>query len=217
VNALKGALQTRGIVVMGAAVDIDDLEAPIAADGRRTLGRVQSPPLSAIAKTLMKVSQNLYAETVFKAISLQPGPASVAASRALAEETLGSWGIAPGQYRIADGSGLSRVNFVSAQMIVRILRAMAKDPQNLAAFDATLPIAGKDGTIAGRMKGTRAQDNVHAKTGTLGHVRALSGYLTTADGERLVFSMIANNFQAPTATVDAAVDAALERLAQRTR
>jgi D-alanyl-D-alanine carboxypeptidase/D-alanyl-D-alanine-endopeptidase (penicillin-binding protein 4) len=217
VNALRGALQARGITVEGSAIDIDDLPADAVQGSRTGIGHVKSPPLSAIGKTLMKVSQNLYAETVFKALSLQPGPASAAASRTLAEQTLGSWGIAPGQYRIADGSGLSRVNFVSAQMIVRILRAMAKDPQNLAAFDATLPIAGKDGTLSGRMKGTRAEDIVHAKTGTLGHVRSLSGYLTTASGERLVFAMIANNFQAPTAAVDGAVEAALERLAQRTR
>ena len=217
VNALKGALHARGISVTGEAIDIDDIAAPGVNDGRRTIGHVQSPPLSTIGKTLMKISQNLYAETVFRSISLQPGPASVSASRALADETLARWGIAPGQYRIADGSGLSRVNFVSAQMIVRILRAMARDPQNFALFDATLPIGGKDGTIASRMKGTRAEDNVHAKTGTLGHVRSLSGYLTTAGGERLVFSMIANNFQAPASAVDAAVDAALERLAQRTR
>ncbi len=215
VNALKSALQARGITVSGEAVDIDDVSG--AGAGRRTIGHVLSPPLSIIGKTLMKISQNLYAETVFKSISRQPGPASASASRARAEETLGRWGIAPGQYRIADGSGLSRVNFVSAQMIVRILRAMAKDPQNFAAFEATLPIGGKDGTIAARMKGTHAEDNVHAKTGTLGHVRSLSGYLTTADGERLVFSMIANNFQAPSATVDAAVDTALDRLAQHRR
>lgn len=216
-NAMKHALYARGITVMGDAVDLDELPPGALQGPRETVGHLQSPPLSQIATTLMKVSQNLYAETLFKTISLTPGPASVASSRALAEQTLNSWGIIPGQYRIADGSGLSRVNYVSAQMIVRILRAMAKDPKNLAMFEATLPVGGKDGTLRNRMKGTRAEDVVHAKTGTLGHVRALSGYLTTAGGERLVFSMIANNFQAPAATVDAAVDAALERLAQRGR
>jgi D-alanyl-D-alanine carboxypeptidase/D-alanyl-D-alanine-endopeptidase (penicillin-binding protein 4) len=112
---------------------------------------------------------------------------------------------------------LSRHNLVSADTIVKILRAMATSPKHAQAFEATLPIAGKDGTISGRMKATRAENNVKAKTGTLTRVRALSGYMTTADGERLMFSIIANHFTVQTRVVDTAVDAALERLANFTR
>jgi D-alanyl-D-alanine carboxypeptidase/D-alanyl-D-alanine-endopeptidase (penicillin-binding protein 4) len=161
----------------------------------------------------MKVSQNLYAETVQRTLSLIPGPASAEASRAIVGETLQRWGIAPGQFIAADGSGLSRRNLVSATMIVRILREMARDPATFAAFEATLPVAGRDGTIAGRMKGTRAEANAVAKTGTLGSVRSLSGYVRTLDGERLVFSFIANHFTVPSSAVDAVVDQAVERLA----
>ena len=94
---------------------------------------------------------------------------------------------------------------------------MARDPTFYDAFVATLPIGGKDGTIASRMKGTRAEGNVRAKTGSLTSVRALSGYLTSPAGERIVFSAIANNFTTPNATVDAAVEQALERVIARTR
>jgi D-alanyl-D-alanine carboxypeptidase/D-alanyl-D-alanine-endopeptidase (penicillin-binding protein 4) len=182
---------------------------------RRILARLLSPPLSEVARPLMKVSQNLYAETVMRALSLGSAPASMDASRKAAEDTLSRWGVAPGTYFVADGSGLSRHNLVSASMIVAILRAVARNPTLSEAFVATLPVAGQDGTTAGRMKGTRAEANVRAKTGTIMNVRSLSGYLTTTTGERLVFSAIANNFTTPSATVDAAVEAALERLISR--
>jgi D-alanyl-D-alanine carboxypeptidase/D-alanyl-D-alanine-endopeptidase (penicillin-binding protein 4) len=224
-RTLKAALQARGIEVSGDAVDVDDLpqDARGAGDTKgagqapRVLLRHLSPPLSDIARRLMKVSQNLYAETFLRALSLTPGPATVAESQKVEDEVLASWGVAPGNYALADGSGLSRHNLVSADTIVKILRAMATSPKHAQAFEATLPIAGKDGTISGRMKATRAENNVKAKTGTLTRVRALSGYMTTADGERLVFSIIANHFTVPTRAVDTAVDAALERLANFTR
>ena len=89
---------------------------------------------------------------------------------------------------------------------------MARDPRHAAPFDATLSIMGKDGTLAQRLRGTRAEGTVHAKSGSMANVRALAGYLTTADGERLVFSIVGNNFKAPPATVDAITDRAVERL-----
>jgi len=216
VRALRDAIVASGIEVVGPAVDIDDEPATGAVE-RRVIATHQSPPLSEIGKVLMKVSQNLYAETVQKTLSARPGPASTIASRRVQERILAGWGIAPGQYAIADGSGLSRVNFVSASMIMKILRAMAHDPALADVFEATLPIAGKDGTISGRMKATRAEGNAKAKTGTLQRVRSLSGYVRTADNERLAFSIIANNFTAPTAAVDAVVDHVVERLANLSR
>lgn len=238
VGELKLALQARGIAIDGDAVDVDDVPAPqppvgvspatptngdmvrpLPAGGpepRRVLARLASPPLSEIATPLMKVSQNLYAEMLMRALSLGPAaPASMEQSRKAAEETLGRWGVAPRTYVVADGSGLSRNNYVSATMIVAILRAIARDASLAGPFVATLPIAGKDGTIANRMKGTRAEGNVTAKTGTISNVRSLSGYLTTASGERIVFAMIANNFTVPSAVVDAAVESALERVIAR--
>jgi D-alanyl-D-alanine carboxypeptidase/D-alanyl-D-alanine-endopeptidase (penicillin-binding protein 4) len=91
-----------------------------------------------------------------------------------------------------------------------------RDSKHRDAFKATLPIAGKDGTLAQRMRGTRAEGLI-GKTGTLANVRSLSGYITTADGETLAFSILANNFLVPTATIDAAAEHAAERLATFTR
>jgi D-alanyl-D-alanine carboxypeptidase/D-alanyl-D-alanine-endopeptidase (penicillin-binding protein 4) len=220
---LRAALVERGIAVTGEAVDADDIGAADqdrvvagnAGEGtpRRVLATRESPPLRELAVRLMKVSQNLYAETLLRALSLTPGPASVESSQKIEEDVLGSWGIPEGQFALADGSGLSRHNLFTASTLVRILQVLARNPAHAEAFAATLPVAGMDGTIAGRLKATRGEGNVRAKTGTLMRVRALSGYLTTAAGERLVFSVLVNHFLVPTRAVDAAVDQALERLA----
>jgi D-alanyl-D-alanine carboxypeptidase/D-alanyl-D-alanine-endopeptidase (penicillin-binding protein 4) len=130
---------------------------------------------------------------------------------------LTAWGVPPDGYVLADGSGLSRYNYVTADALARILRQVAADSRHAAAFEATLPIVGKDGTLARRMRGTPAEGNVKAKTGSIANVRALSGYATARDGERLVFSIIANNFNVPAETIDAAVDAAVVRLTELTR
>jgi D-alanyl-D-alanine carboxypeptidase/D-alanyl-D-alanine-endopeptidase (penicillin-binding protein 4) len=120
--------------------------------------------------------------------------------------------VPPDSFIISDGSGLSRYDYLTANLLVTVLRRMARDPKHAALFDTTLPIMGKDGTLGRRLRGTRAEGTVHAKTGSIANVRALSGYLTTADGERLVFSIIGNNYKAPSAVVDGVADQAVERL-----
>jgi D-alanyl-D-alanine carboxypeptidase/D-alanyl-D-alanine-endopeptidase (penicillin-binding protein 4) len=106
---------------------------------------------------------------------------------------------------------------LSASTLARVLRVLALDPRHAAAFAATLPVAGRDGTLARRLRATAAEDNAAAKTGTLSHVRALSGYVRSREGERLAFSILANHFTAPAAAVDALVDLAVERLAHHER
>jgi D-alanyl-D-alanine carboxypeptidase/D-alanyl-D-alanine-endopeptidase (penicillin-binding protein 4) len=91
-----------------------------------------------------------------------------------------------------DGSGLSRYDYVTADTIVTILKHMWNDEKLRGPFAAMLPVAGHDGTLDSRMKNTVLDAKVEAKTGTIANVRALSGYLETKSGERLVFSMIAN-------------------------
>jgi D-alanyl-D-alanine carboxypeptidase/D-alanyl-D-alanine-endopeptidase (penicillin-binding protein 4) len=95
-----------------------------------------------------------------------------------------------------EGSGLSRNNLTTANATVALLQFMAKRPA-AQAWEDSLPIAGVDGTIRRRMKNTPAEKNVHAKTGTLRWVNALSGYVTTAAGEKLVFSLMLNRFDEP--------------------
>jgi D-alanyl-D-alanine carboxypeptidase/D-alanyl-D-alanine-endopeptidase (penicillin-binding protein 4) len=245
VNSLRDTLIRKGVEVAGAAVDIDDVMDEARPAGLlRTLITHQSPPLSEIGKTFMKVSQNTFGETLMTTIGERSGHAQrfveaaavqaatagplaasvlpaqhyqVEAAREVYEEVLSTWGIPETQHVLADGSGLSRYNFVTAHMLVRILRQMARDPRHAAAFEATLPIAGKDGTLERRMKGTRAENNVHAKTGTISNVRSLSGYVRTRDNELIGFSVIANNFKARSATIDAVAELAVERLANFTR
>ncbi len=252
VNSLRDTLIRKGIEVTGASMDIDDVTAVSMEEGARpaaplrTLIAHQSPPLSEIGKTFMKVSQNTFGETLMTTIGARSGrtekfvaaaagplatPEAMAmgtvvtppqhyqveAAREVYEDVLSGWGIPDTQHVLADGSGLSRYNFVTAHMLVRILREMARDPRHAAAFEATLPIAGKDGTLERRMKGTRAENNVHAKTGTISNVRSLSGYVRTRDNELIGFSVIANNFKARSATIDAVAELAVERLANFAR
>jgi len=96
---------------------------------------------------------------------------------------------------------------------VTILRQMYTDPRHKEPFLATLAVGGQDGTLSRRFVGTAAAGNVRAKTGSIANVRALSGYVMSADGEPLVFSIIANHFTAPQSEIDAATDEAVVRLA----
>ena len=215
VGAFRQALLSRGIDVTGGAVDVDSLPAPPDVTGAETLVTYTSPPLSEIGKVLMKVSQNLYADTLLKVIGrpADGGPGTIREGRRVLGEVLRGWGIAPDQYLQADGSGLSRYNYLTAGVLVTVLTRMYSEDRHYEPFITALPIAGVDGTIAGRMKDTRAQGNARAKTGSIANARALSGYVTSADGEPLVFSMIVNNFNVPQSQADAVIDRAVVRLA----
>lgn len=234
---LRKTLMARGIDVTGDAGEYDDVygtgrsamahapgtpaapaePASVAPAGTRVLLSHRSPPLSEIARVQMKVSQNLYAETLLRTLGAQSGAGTAEAGQKIVREVLTGWGIPPDAYVLEDGSGLSRYNYVCADTIVTILRHMYQDPRHREAFLQTLPIGGQDGTIARRFQGSRAAGNVRAKTGSIANVRALSGYVTTEEGEVLVFSILANNFTAPQSAIDAATDQAVERLAAFTR
>ena len=217
-RGLRAALASRGIDVTDFTADIDEWAKVEDAPSRRVIAETLSPPLRDIATVTMKVSQNLYAETLLKAAGAAGGREGTAASgRAAAREVFTGWNIAPGTYVQADGSGLSRYDYVTPATIVTILERLHADPRHRDAFVATLPIAGKDGTISTRMRGTRAEANAVAKTGSISNVRALSGYVRTRDGELLAFSILANNFTIPAATVNWMADLAVETLANYTR
>jgi D-alanyl-D-alanine carboxypeptidase/D-alanyl-D-alanine-endopeptidase (penicillin-binding protein 4) len=118
---------------------------------------------------------------------------------------------------MSDGSGLSRYNYIAPSTITTILAKMYGEPKHREAFLSTLPIAGKDGTISSRMRKTRAEGNAVAKTGSIANVRSLSGYVRTRNGELLAFSIIANDFVIPSATVNYIADVAVEALANLIR
>jgi D-alanyl-D-alanine carboxypeptidase/D-alanyl-D-alanine-endopeptidase (penicillin-binding protein 4) len=218
VQSLKDGLIGHGIAVSGQAVDFDDIAAEMPAGEPQVLVTTQSPPLREIATVLMKVSQNLYAETLLKALAAsRNGLGTTEGGRLAVRNTLSAWGI-PGDAQVLyDGSGLSRYNYVTAATLTAVLEHMYKDPRHRDAFLATLPIAGKDGTMATRLRGTRAEGNAIAKTGSIANVRALSGFVKTRDGETLVFSILANDFVIPAATINWIADLGVEILSNFTR
>jgi D-alanyl-D-alanine carboxypeptidase/D-alanyl-D-alanine-endopeptidase (penicillin-binding protein 4) len=219
VLAFRDALARAGITIAGEVADIDDLaEKPLAP--RRLLHLHESPPLREIGIRLMKVSQNLIAETLQARIGLAsdvPDVDPLAAARGAYERTLAAWGVPADEVIVADGSGLSRYDYVTVDALVAVLQRMARPPGEPAAFEATLPILGVDGTLERRLRGTRAEGRVHAKTGSMSNVRALAGYVTTTAGERLAFSFIANNFKVRGTVIDAVTDRALTALVAKER
>ncbi|MEO5820750.1 MAG: D-alanyl-D-alanine carboxypeptidase/D-alanyl-D-alanine-endopeptidase, partial [Vicinamibacteraceae bacterium] len=217
--AFRAALGRAGITIAGDIADIDDV-AVESLGARRLLLIHESPPLRELAVRLMKVSQNLIAETLQARIGLAsdvPDVDPLAAARGAYERTLAGWGVPADDLVIADGSGLSRYDFVTADALMAVLRRMAADPRDAAAFEATLPILGVDGTLERRLRGTRAEGRVRAKTGSMSNVRALAGYVTTLAGERLAFVIIANNFKVRGSTIDAVTDRALTALVAKAR
>lgn len=198
VTVLKEILESKGIKIIGTPKDGDELRDTIRYDSMRQLASFTSLPYSEIIKVINKPSQNFYTEQVFRTMGKEKlGVGSMRNGRAVAYPILSQWGVDTVRLRYADGSGLSRLNLITPSDIVSILTGMSKE-QYFLPFYESLPIAGVDGSIRNRMKGTKAEGNVHAKTGFIGYVRALSGYATSQDGEMFVFSMIANHYTVPT-------------------
>jgi len=213
-QSLRQALIARGIDVRGDAIDADGGREVAAADGAPLTLSYRSPPLSTLAMRLMKASQNQYAETLLKTLT-QPGATATAVDgRAAVRRILDGWGVPAGDLIQRDGSGLSRYDYVTADALVTILAHVYHDATLRAPFDASLPIAGRDGTLARRLKDTKAEGNVRAKTGSMSNVRALSGYVTAADGEPLAYSIIANNFDTTADVVNRATDRIVVHLAE---
>lgn len=179
-----------------------------------SLFTVLSVPLREILPAIMKPSQNQIAEVFLRTLGLErAGVGTADSGRRVVERQFAAWGIPSDAFIVRDGSGLSRSDLISPEAIVSILEAMRHSP-NFTVFYESLPIAGVDGTIRTRMRDTPAQGNLRAKTGTLSMVRSLSGYVRTADGRLLEFSMLCNNWTTPQAAVDRVQDTIGAALAQ---
>src|SRR6266571_6507884 len=170
------------------------------------IASLESPPFTIIAAQTLKPSQNQYTELVLRTLSHEQrtlGVTSQPAVRgsqddeeiglAVVKNFLRLAGIGENDLALNDGSGLSRNDMITANATVQLLTFMSKH-KYFAHFRDALPIAGVDGTLRTRMKGTPAEGNLRAKTGSLSSVASLSGYVTTAAGEHLVFSMMLNNY-----------------------
>ncbi len=158
-----------------------------------------SDSLPGLLKYFLKNSDNLYGETLLKAVgaaSAKNGQGTTSGGAQAAQDFLRDAGVPASGLSVADGSGLSRLNNVTPRLLAVLLTyASQKFPSDAqAAFRDALPVGGVDGTLRGRFKGTPAEGRVQAKTGTLSGASSLSGYVTTNAGERLVFSILMNNY-----------------------
>ena len=215
-SVLRNRLLEEGIDVSGEAFDVDDVMLPADRAAATILYTYNSPTLAEIAQPLLKDSINLYGEALLR-LNVTPGsfPTNDAALAGL-QMRLGSWGVPADGQQLVDGSGLSRRNVISPETLLTVLRRMSIAGA-ASPFVAGLPIAGTDGSLAGRMTGTAAQNNVRAKTGTMSNVRSLTGYVTTRDGEPLAFVIMVNNFEGPGTAALQAIDTIAVKLAEFSR
>jgi serine-type D-Ala-D-Ala carboxypeptidase/endopeptidase (penicillin-binding protein 4) len=181
---LGAALKARGIRVKGAATG------GVTPPGATVLASVDSPPMSRIVALTNKPSDNFFAETLAKDLQMQAGGRGTTSGGArLAARFARELGA---RATLTDGSGLHRGDRASPQAVVTLLRAMMERVE-FDAFYASLSIAGRDGTLATRMRGGAARGRCRGKTGTLTGVSALSGYCTARSGEIYVFSILINS------------------------
>jgi D-alanyl-D-alanine carboxypeptidase/D-alanyl-D-alanine-endopeptidase (penicillin-binding protein 4) len=213
--ALRQALEERGIAVDGRAVaehllpeDVADRKrapAPPAAAGVE-LARRESAPLVECLRIADKLSQNLHAEMMLRAVGR--ARRNVGSREAGLEEMktfLADAGISAGAYHLLDGSGMARLNLVTPAAVVGLLRHMYASPAG-QDFLSLLPVGGEDGTLAARFIGPAQTGRVHAKTGTLSHVSALSGYAQRPDGTWVAFAILVNNYNGQAAEIRKAMD-----------
>ena len=217
VYLLRSSLAQKGVVITGKSRTTGELAAPsvvispptqahssASSVAQQELATLQSPPFSLIAAQTMKPSQNLYTELILRTLGklTPPPPTTTPSIFNPTSESLGieavkaflkSAGIRPESLILDDGSGLSRNDMITADATVQLLAFMSKHRYATVFYDS-MPIAGVDGTLRNRMKGTPAENNLRAKTGSLSSAASLAGYVKTAGGEKLAFAIMVNNY-----------------------
>jgi D-alanyl-D-alanine carboxypeptidase/D-alanyl-D-alanine-endopeptidase (penicillin-binding protein 4) len=218
VYLLRSALAKRGVTVKGRSrtqnlntdVSVAKNAQPIITasitattkPAQIEIATYQSPPFSLIAAQTLKPSQNLYTELILRTLGKVVAPTITDNANPTSEDLgletvkafLQSAGIRPESLVLSDGSGLSRNDMITAEASVQLLTFMGRH-RFAEVFRNALPIAGVDGTLRSRFKNTPAENNLRAKTGSLSSAASLSGYVTTAAGEKLVFSIMVNNYE----------------------
>jgi len=206
--ALKQLLEARGVQVTGKTQVRHAPPPETSASGEPILTHIAerepeanqqvlaehvSFPLLEAIRITNKVSQNLHAELLLRAVGrVKLGLGSTAAGLKVEQNFLHEAGIVDGDVLLTDGSGLARDNLVTPRAVVALLQYVVGQPWGMD-YITTLPVAGVDGTLENRMVHTAASNRIQAKTGEVEHERGLSGYATTLGGERLVFSIFYNN------------------------
>jgi D-alanyl-D-alanine carboxypeptidase/D-alanyl-D-alanine-endopeptidase (penicillin-binding protein 4) len=190
---LKRLLQDRGIKVDGGVRELTLPPGPPADETRVVLAEHLSIPLGQSVKLVNKISQNLHTETLLRTAARQNGAWATPEDLAnFAASFYALAGVPADDVVQSDGSGLSRHDLVTPRALVTLLLYAEKQPWFGLYFDS-LPVAGIDGTLEDRMKNTVAVGRLHAKSGSVEHVRTRSGYADLPSGRRLVFSFLSNN------------------------
>ena len=212
---LRASLTQRGVTVSGKTRLVDArpaagfvTEPPLSPSAgsngstRVEIASMPSVPFSVVAAQTLKPSQNLYAELILRTLGTVVPPAldtpnidrtSESDGLEVVKTFLREAGVSPSSLVLSDGSGLSRNDMITAEATVQLLTYMHRH-RYASVFRDALPIAGVDGTLRTRFKGTPAENNLRAKTGTLSSANSLSGYVRDAAGEELAFSIMVNNY-----------------------
>jgi D-alanyl-D-alanine carboxypeptidase/D-alanyl-D-alanine-endopeptidase (penicillin-binding protein 4) len=200
---LKQRLEVKGVVVSGQSRAVNT-KTLVPGEMNLEIAKIESVPLSVIAARTMKPSQNMYTETLLWTLGEYRRARSTTADGRTNTQDSGELGIAEVKAFLQsigipedgiiqhDGSGLSRHNLITPEAAVQLYTYMGKQSRFSQAWRDSLTVGGVDGTLSNRFKGTKAAANVRGKTGTIDQVSALSGYVTTASGEQLVFSIVVN-------------------------
>ena len=180
-------------------------QAGVQVTGKVKLGRVpehatlvldhESPPLGRILRGLNKFSNNFIAEQILRTLAAQflGEPGTTKNGVLLLEEYMKELGFTPDQYRMVDGSGLSKTNLVTPDQVIALLEDAHSDFSIFPEFVSALGVMGLDGSVEDRMDHNKEAQKIRVKTGTLNHVSALSGYFQSQDGERFAFSILLND------------------------
>ncbi|HET7108208.1 MAG TPA: D-alanyl-D-alanine carboxypeptidase/D-alanyl-D-alanine-endopeptidase [Candidatus Acidoferrum sp.] len=203
-NLLAQLLRDRGIKIGGKVRAVHEPDPGEAK--RKVLAEHLSIPLKDSVKLVNKISQNLHTEVLLRVAARQQGRwATPEDLQKFPEAFYAKAGIPLGDVVQTDGSGLSRHDLVTPRAFVALLAYAKKQPW-FPEFLDSLPIAGADGTLNERMKDPPLAGKIHAKTGSVTHVRALSGYAETPGGRKLIFSLLSNNQGAKGHEVHSAMD-----------
>lgn len=188
---LAELLAERGVKVDGKTRAVHVSEADTTP--RTVMADHVSVPLSESLTLVNKISQNLHTEMLLRTAARQTGLWSTPEDLLkVPQDFYAVLGIGPDEVIQTDGSGLSRHDLVTPRAVVMLLKYAQQQPW-FATYFASLPVAGVDGSLEPRMKGTVAEGRIHAKTGSVEHVRTLSGFADTPGGRRLIFSFLGNN------------------------
>ncbi len=222
---MRETLLRAGIVVSGRPVDVDDAPIKPAYDTPNValIATHQSPTLAQIVEVVNKESHNLYAEQILKTLGahfpqdstkLIPGSAGMGIAAEMA--TFVRAGIDTSRIQLVDGSGLSRMNLITAEMTGQLLSYAWHHPNAGVrnAFLASLPVGGADGTLEDRFGEPDFGSHIHAKTGTVSNASTLSGYLLDVNGKDYSFVLMSNHFTVKTSLVRDAQDAVVRQLSK---